>query len=217
MKHQTQPMAGDAGTARPAASPAGTRSAGPEEDWFDPFHDDVPERDIHADVAPEDPAARGGAGTDATGSGAAVRGAAEAESGPDSASASPPEAMPAPGPASASPPEAGPVRDAADGRPAREPEPPVSVSPAGEDSPTDAPPARLSRRTRRAAAPRVEASAAPLADATGDERPAAGVPSARAPALAVHAAGRGRRGASRRLPPGQRWKERRLPRVCWDR
>src|SRR4051812_391317 len=36
-------------------------------------------------------------------------------------------------------------------------------------------------------------------------------------AEAAMAMSRSRSGAKNKLPPGQRWKERRLPKVCWDR
>ncbi|HEX2552606.1 MAG TPA: hypothetical protein VHL98_02820 [Microvirga sp.] len=186
MNHQTRSPAGEGRSAGQSGAPARAASERTDPEWFDPFQDDVPERDVHADLAAAEDAAI----------------PLDPEAAPmatDAATDAPPA------------PEAEPDRGSAP-----EAAPAAASVPEADDSPVAARPGRRATRRADAAATGMAGDSVPRSTARGPREvsPAAAAP---APQPLVPASGRSRRGGAGRLPPGQRWKERRLPRVCWDR
>ena len=183
----------------PLAIPA---SAAGHDDWIDAIPpDDVPERDVHEDLA--GPAAQSEARREAERVFARLADdAPPAETRDEAASADAPAPVP----------EAPAARVLPDLlAAAREQERLKAEKPKR----TRAPKGTKVKRSRKTKSPelRVEQPA-----------PAASEPATRsAPVPTAHAqaaVSRSRRGGlqnTKRLPRGQRWKERRLPRVCWDR
>ncbi len=183
MKSQTRPFAAETMKSAQPASLGGRPHRDEHEDFMETFPDDVPERDIHADLADSRDddwdAAAPVSGSPADAPGADARGPAPPEGGA-AVEERVQESVGEPEPAGEPVPQASRTR-----QPAARTEPlGDTVSPAADE-----PPASLEEPPRT----------------TEDRRSA---PQGAPPRL---------RRRSRPLPRGQRWKERRLPRVCWDR
>ncbi|MDF2970557.1 MAG: hypothetical protein K0R61_1007 [Microvirga sp.] len=186
---------------RPTSPAIAASAAARQDDWVDLIPpDDVPERDVHEDLA--DPSVQSEARREAERLFGRLGDAQPIETRKDATSTVPPE--PAPAPARVLP-----DLIAA----AREEERTMIEKPKRTRAPKSA--TKLPKVTR----PKKPKSAKrPVEQA----QPAPSPSAASSPAPTVHAqaaAFKSRRslGGSKSLPRGQRWKERRLPRVCWDR
>lgn len=186
MKSQTRLFAAEASKSAQPASLSGRSIRDEHDDVLDAFPDDVPERDIHADLA----------------------GATEDASNDDWEAAAPGNGSAADAPSADAPDPTPPERPATDEERARETA--RESGPAGE-------PAPQASRTLWPAA-KTEPQGDTVSLATGERPPSRDAPRVTEDRTAAppDAAPRLQR-RSRPLPRGQRWKERRLPRICWDR
>lgn len=217
MKRQTRPFAIEIKTSRKTTLPL-RDAPKPQNDWIDPFPDDVPDRDVYEDVVAEkSEAVRQAERLFTRATGPEQQGAAAAPVPVRPALMTPEIAVAAPPPAERRTPRILPdllAQARADERQSQEQFDLEEVrrKPAPKRSPTEAKP-------QRARNPRL-----PMSGELPLERPPAPQASPAVPALvtALPSAANDDTSALRSerrsgaLPLGQRWKERRLPRVCWE-
>jgi hypothetical protein len=182
---------------RPTSPAVAASAAAGQDDWVDLIPpDDVPERDVHEDLA--DPSVQSEARREAERLFGRLGDAQPVETRKNPTAPVPPEAAPAP--ARVLPDLLAEVREQ-ERQNVEKPERKRAAKAPGRKRP----------RKRVEAQIRLE----PSAPVTPQHTSPSPVLTARAQAALSTA--RRTREAAKRLPRGQRWKERRLPRVCWDR
>jgi hypothetical protein len=185
MKSQTHPFAAETMKSAQPASLGGRSIREEHDDFMETFPDDVPERDIHADIA--------GATDDDWEAAAPGNGSATHAPGADTSDPAPLR------PATVEERVQETAEEAEEAEPVGEPAPQASrtLRPATKSEPQGdtVSPATVERPQSLEETPRVT-------EMRG------GAPHDAPPRL---------RRRNRPLPRGQRWKERRLPRICWDR
>jgi hypothetical protein len=198
MRPQARPFSVEIKNRKRTAPPA-PASAARQDDWIDAIPpDDVPERDVHADLA--DPAGQSEARRKAEWVFARLNGHAEPSETQNEAA---PEEPTAPAPEAPAPRV---LPDLLAG--AREEERTMVEKPKRTRVPK---PTKVKRSKKtKSPGPRLE-QPEPAASEP------ANVPVPIGDAQATMSQSRRANQRASKLPPGQRWKERRLPRVCWDR
>ncbi len=213
MKRQTRPFTVEIKSSRKPAPPSLGSSLKASPEWVDPFPNDLPERDIHEDFLPE---ARSEAFRKAEQLFARVTEPSERVAKVTSAAAEPSDLrLRAPAPrAESHAPRVLPDLFAQARHEERKAEQEPDPQPASKHSPTKAKP--KTKPARKRSAPANDElpleSPAPAEKRLVMPAPAGDLPSPATGAMTVVRSGR----PSGQLPLGQRWKERRLPRVCWD-